>query len=225
MGDSNKDTSAAPTTDKMNAVDKAIKAAQARKAAKDANAKTNGEDPSAAPEAARAPKEKKPKLTDEEKAAKKKADDEAKAARKEERRKAREESKAKREADRKTPHMSKVARAAEKLPTLGNDAQLAFNNITTSLSRNDITALATHLQHFNRVQATERALGRKLEVGQRVRIISGESRFTGSEATVSVVQRIRCYVSVPGVKKDVYLFISDVEPVAEESSEVARKAS
>ena len=71
--------------------------------------------------------------------------------------------------------------------------------------------LALHLQHFNRVKATERALGQRVVQGTSVRIVAGDPRFIGLSGTVVKAQRIRCYVEVPGIKKPVYLFTSDVE--------------
>ena len=93
--------------------------------------------------------------------------------------------------------------------------QLTFNEVTTNFSAEQITALALHLQHFNRVKATERALNQKIEAGMSVRIIGGDPKYIGMTGTVSKAQRIRCYVEVPGIKKPVYLFTSDVEPSRE----------
>jgi hypothetical protein len=63
------------------------------------------------------------------------------------------------------------------------------------------------------------AVGAKLVVGQLVTIMSGNAKFVGQHATVAKVQRIRCYVDVPGVEKSVYLFTSDVIPVATSEAE------
>jgi hypothetical protein len=71
--------------------------------------------------------------------------------------------------------------------------------------------LALHIQHFNRVKATERALDQRVVQGTPVRIIGGDPKFMGMTGTVTKAQRIRCYVTVPGAKREVYLFTSDVE--------------
>lgn len=186
--------------DKISEIDKLIAAAKARKAAK-AALKTEGG------EAAGAPADKA----------------EAKAARAS----ARAEAKVQRDAERaerkaakaalksgKTAHMSKVDKAAGRLPSLNESAQLILSDATANLSAAQVAALALHLQHFNRVKATERALSTKIEAGMKVTIVGGEARFIGQTGTVTKAQRIRCYVAVEGHEKPVYLFTSDVAVVA-----------
>ena len=141
----------------------------------------------------------------------------ARAARQAQLKAEREARKAAKANDRQTgkpAHMKKVERAASKLPVLNDQMQLTFNEVTTNFSAEQITALALHLQHFNRVKATERALSQKVETGTSVRIIGGDPKFIGMTGTVSLARRIRCFVEVPGVKKPVYLFTSDVEVLA-----------
>jgi hypothetical protein len=121
------------------------------------------------------------------------------------------EKKATREAAKSAPHMSKVDKAAEKLPVLTGNAEVLFRDITVNSSRDQITALAAHLTHFNRIQATERALKQNVKTGDSVKIIGGDARYVGMTGTVDKSQRIRCYVNLEGVKKPVYLFTSDVE--------------
>lgn len=203
-------------SDNISAIDKAIQAAQARKAAKTGSAESSDASASEpkAPKAPKAPKEpKRPRLTDEEKAARTAARDAERATKKAEREAARAAKRAERDASKRTPHMSKVEKAAAKLPTLSNEAQVAFNDITANFSASMVSAIAAHLGHFNRVKATERALGQTISTGDTVRIVSGDSRFIGQTGTVSKAQRIRCYVEVAGAKKPVYLFTSDVELV------------
>jgi hypothetical protein len=107
--------------------------------------------------------------------------------------------------------MKKIASAANKLPTLTDTAQLLFNEATTNFSAEQLTALALHIQHFNRVKATERALNQRVVQGTQVRIIGGDPKFIGMTGSVTKAQRIRCYVTVPGVKREVYCFTSDIE--------------
>lgn len=198
-------------SDNISAIDKAIQAAQARKAAK-------AGDTVAAPKPAKEPKPpkeaKRPRLSDEEKAARAATKDAERAARKAERDLLRTAKKAERDANRAAPHMSKVDKAAAKLPVLDEQAQLMFNDVTANFDAATVAALAAHLTHFNRVKATERALTQKVAEGDTVKIVSGDPRFVGMTGEVFKAQRIRCYVTVPGANKPVYLFTSDVELVS-----------
>jgi transcription antitermination factor NusG len=196
---------------KLSAIDKALAAAKARKEAKDGATeipKAKGSKPKA----------ERIKLDDATKAAAKAAKDEARSARRELMKQQREErraAKALERANAKMPHMKKIERAAASLPSMSDSMTLTFNEVTTNFSAEQITALALHLQHFNRVKATERALKQELAVGQKVRIISGVQKYVGMTGTVEKAQRIRCFVSVPGSRKPVYLFTSDVELIEE----------
>lgn len=153
------------------------------------------------------------KMTAEERAARDEARAQERAAKKAARDQAREAKRAERDAGRKPAHMLKVEKAASKLPGLGDDAQALFNSATVSLTAEQVVALASHLNHFNRVKATTRALAQKLAEGDQVRIVSGDQRYIGQEGRVVKAQRIRCYVEVPTAKKPVYCFTSDVELV------------
>lgn len=202
----NKATEAASTSETTDVVDAALKAALARKAAKAAGgAKTA------------APSAKPAKATDAEREAKKAQIEADRKARKEAKEAERAEKLALAQANRKPAHMSKVEKAAERLPRLEGTAEHLFTDATANLSRDQVTALALHLQHFNRAQATERALTAKLEVGANVRITGGDPRFIGLTGELSKVQRIRCYCTVPGLDRDVYLFTSDVTVIEEDS--------
>jgi hypothetical protein len=141
------------------------------------------------------------------------------AERKLQREQARQQKQAEREAAKKPAHMSKVDKAAERLPELRDLGQQMLRDITSNMSRDQVAALAAHLTHFNRTKATERALAQALKAGDRVRITGGDPRFVGTEGVVSKAQRIRCYVEVPGAKRPIYLFTSDVEVLAAEQAE------
>ena len=203
------DTQTNDMNTKLSAIDKALAAAKARKEAKGESAET--------PKAkASKPKAERIKLDDATKAAAKSAKEEARKQRQallKQQREERRTAKAAERANAKTPHMKKIEKAAAALPEMSPSTQLAFNEVTTNLSAAQITALAMHLQHFNRVKATERALAQELEAGQQVRIISGVQKYVGMTGTVEKAQRIRCFVNIPGVRKPVYLFTSDVELV------------
>lgn len=158
---------------------------------------------------------KRPRLSAEEKAAREQVRETERA----EKRRLRDEARVAKQAEKakatKPAHMSKVDKAASRLPSLVGTAQEIFDDITSNLGRDQVAALAQHLVHFNRVKATERALDQKVATGDSVRIIGGDSRFVGRTGTVTKAQRIRCYVEVEGAKKPVYLFTSDVEVIAQ----------
>lgn len=217
-------------TTKLSAIDLALAAAKARKAAKDASTSSEPTTPKAKPtkaeKVAATPKVKKSPATDDEaKAARKAQREETKAqklaaleAERTARRTAREAAKAEKavakktaDADKKPAHMKKVEKAASKLPKLNDQATLMFNDIISNLDAASIASMALHLQHHNRVAATQRAREVTLEAGDSVRIIGGDPRYIGMNGTVDRAQRIRCYVEVPGFKRPIYLFTSDVE--------------
>ena len=219
------DTNTAPALN-ISKIDAAIAAAKARKAAREA----------ALQEAAQAPQDSavsesgdsndtssSHELSDADKrqsnrAAKKAmilADREARKAAKQAERSAKKETKV---AQRSGPaHMSKVDKAAAKLPTLTSEAKALLDDCTSQLHPDQLAALALHIQHINRVNATQRALSAKVEAGTAVRIIGGDPKFVGRTGVVFKAQRIRCYVTVPGVNRPVYLFTSDVTPVEVET--------
>lgn len=114
-------------------------------------------------------------------------------------------------------HMRKVERAAAALPKLSPDADGTFNDIITNFSSDQISAIALHLQHHNRVVSTQRAVSTgPLKVGQIVRITGGDPRFIGLSGALEKVQRIRCYVNLPTANKVLYCFTSDVELMSEQ---------
>lgn len=200
------------TTTKFSAIDKALAAAQARKAAKGDSSNTVTDiRPSK-------PKGDKIKLDDASKTAAKMVREEGRKQRQEQlktQREARRAVKALERVNGKAPHMKKIEKAAAALPVMSVVAQKFFDEITPNLSAEQVTSLALHLQHFNRVKATERALNQKLDLGQHVRIIGGPTKYVGMTGTVDRAQRIRCFINIPGVRKPVYLFTSDVELIAE----------
>ena len=206
---------------KLSAIDRALAAAAARKAAKvAAHSEVSGSLVLDKKPSAEKPAKQKPAK-----------DLSAKAARDAEREAAREIRKAEREArraaksstaaDRKPVHMKKVQNAAARLPELNDNMQLVFNEITANFSASQITAIALHLQHFNRAKATERATSQTVTTGTRVRVIGGDPKFIGREGTVELARRIRCFVNVPGNNKPVYLFTSDVEVIEEVAAPAA----
>lgn len=215
----------AKADDSISMIDKAIAAANARKAAK---AALNGEGGSAP---AMGTKQASSKVgntqTDEAKAEAKRAKDAERALKREQLNKERAERQEKRKTEReakkaermtkqssKVPHMGKVEKAGARLPELTPAAQELINEATANFTATQLAAIALHIQHFNRTKATERALsGPELTEGTIVKIIAGDPKFIGMVGFLSKVQRIRCYVSVDGIDRDIYLFRSDVEAV------------
>ena len=183
----------------VSVIDKAIAAAKARAAAKSSRT-DNDPKPS---------KEDRAELRQQAKAAREAAKAQKKAAK---------------AASRTAPvHMTKVEKAASRLPELGSSAKETFDEVTTNLSAQQLVALSLHLQHFNRVNATIKATSAApLKVGQVVRITGGDPKYIGMTGVLEKVQRIRCYASVKGVKRPVYLFTSDVEVLDEAGSEAPK---
>lgn len=204
------------STTKLSAIDKALAAAKARAAAK-ANIEGDSPTPKAkADQPAKEPKVKKETAPNAAKQQKKEAVEATRAAAKEKRdaeRDARRAAKASDAGSKKSAHMKKVEKAGSKLPQLNSAAQEHFNELTTNFSRAQLAAMALHLQHFNRVKATEMAAGRSYKQGQSVRIVGGDPKFIGMQGTIDSARPLRCFVNVPGVRKPVYLFTSDIEPV------------
>ena len=200
-----------PNTSNVNisAIDRALAAAKARKAAKDS---VNDE---STPMPRKAEKvEPKVKVDRAEK-------DAAKAARKAERDAAREARKAAKEAEKankKPAHMKKVERALSKLPSLNEPTQLIFNEATCNLSAQQLDALAQHILHHNRTMATTNAMkSEMLRIGDTVRITGGDPKFVGMVGTVVKSRQLRAKVQVPGFDKLVYIFTGQAEPVAQEN--------
>lgn len=211
--------------DGVSAMDRAIRAAQARKAAKEGKAPEgvkvtkvpegkSGKAPN--PKSAGAKSGAPAKVSEKDRAAaqaKILADREARKAAKAA------ESAQKRAAAlaaRKPAHMSKVLKAGEKLPALTPDAQEAFQLLTSSLSTVALASLALHIGHFCRVSATAASASVTLKENMTVRITGGDPRYIGMIGTVDSVRRIRCFIDVPEVtEKLVYCFIADVEPCEE----------
>jgi len=163
-------------------------------------------------------KENEPKVT------RKRLSDEDRSAREALRNKERAEKRAEREAKRearrlaraslnKVAHVAKVQKAIDRLPRMSPALAERFNDIVSTFSPAETIVLAKHLEVRARWTRTVKANATALSEGQEVRITNGDPRFIGQIGTVTDVHRIRCYVRVPGVKRPVYLFTSDVEAV------------
>ena len=136
---------------KVSKIDQMIAAAAARKAAKSRVDGTLTMD-AKQPDASKAPVD----------AAARKAKQAEIAKAREEKRAAREAVKAKKEAERAASHplahMGKVNKAAAKLPTLAPSEVKAYDELIAKFSTPVLSAIALHIQHFVRAQATASAL-------------------------------------------------------------------
>lgn len=235
------------TETKLSAIEKALAAAKARKAAKEAaglteetpapkakkEPKPKAEKPTKAPKAAKEPKA---KATDPAKEAAKAERLAAKAAKmaeleaqRTERKAAREAAKAEREANRAaaksapgSAHMKKVEKARAKLLPLSSEAELLYTEIIGNFGGPMVAAIAEHLKLHVRMSATQRATeGKALPVGTTVRIIGGEAKYLNKVGTVVKSQKLRSFVKVDGVRKDVYVFTADLKVVADADLAVA----
>lgn len=224
----------------VSTIDAAIEAAKQRKAARAAS-ESNPESGKAVAKATKKdePSAEEKAALEREKAAAKAKKDADRAAKKLEKQAAREAKKAERDekrAAKKTakeqergahkPHTSKLDKARAKLPELDATCKQFIDIINGKkcdvemydmLTSTQLIALAQYLDFMARERQTTAALDAKLEVGQTVRITSSkDTRFIGKLGTLTKVQRIRCYVDVPGAKRPVYLFTSDVTALPKE---------
>lgn len=213
----------------LSAIERALAAVRARKAAK-------GESDETPPTIVTTPKTRGLTATSKVVAAEKKEDKarrKAEASAELERAKA--EHRAKREADRATraaerakareartttrnnaqspAHMKKVETARSKLPTLEARTANIFADATSNLTATQLEALAVHLQFHNRLAATTAAPTKAIPVGTQVRIVGGDHRFLGMTATITKSRKLRSYVSIPGCTKEHYTFTAYLEPV------------
>lgn len=217
-------------TNKMSAIDRALAAAKARKAARDTGGDSTPPQPMEAvqkkehPAAAKVRKE---AASDELREIEKtrrdaervvrlnaKAEKARAAALEQETRKAaREAAKAERRAEKaatstekKPTHMKKVDRARSKCPLLNAEAEKIFGEITANFSAVQIDALAQHLLVHNRAMATIRAAESKpLPMGAIVTITGGETKFIGLQGKVVHTNKLRAKVDV-GLRKPVYIY-------------------
>lgn len=107
-------------------------------------------------------------------------------------------------------HMAKVTAFRNTLPTPNADVEMVLK-AAEELSTGDLCILASWISVKARERATLNASSTKVSIGDKVRIISGNTKFIGKVGEVTRCQRIRLFVTVEGFSKEVYLFNSDVE--------------
>jgi hypothetical protein len=116
------------------------------------------------------------------------------------------------------PHIGKILAAGANLPELGEDATEVLS-MFQSLSISDRAALAAHVNHTIREAQTLMSLTTSLHKGQIVQVTGGDPRYIGMIGTLTDVRRIRSFVQVAGMDKQLYVFSADVTPVAEKVEE------
>lgn len=118
-------------------------------------------------------------------------------------------------------HMSKVEKAAERLPPLSDDLTASYSSLVGQFSVGELSLLIAHLQVSNRAQQTLASNGVNFSEGQQVRIIASENdaSLIGKVGTVTEMRKIRVLLDVEGVKKPVYLFAADCEELNEQRIE------
>lgn len=117
-------------------------------------------------------------------------------------------------------HMAKVQKYELSLPAPSDEVKEMLE-ATTALSVGDLNVLASWVALEARKRATANSTGRKLSVGDQVRITSGnQTRYIGKEGTVSRTNRIRCFVTVPGFDREVYLFAGDVTVIEKATQQI-----
>lgn len=215
-------------TKQLTAIERALAAAKARKAARDATGDTSESSQSFAPKVDGTSKEKGLStvvtvISDEDRA-RRRAEKEAlraaaaeqrnvdREAKKAEKAKRREEAQANSYMNRQT-HMKKLESARSKLPALNDRTHQLFEQITTDLDKVQLEALALHLQFHNRLNSTKQAPTKPIPTGTTVRFVSGDHRYIGLTGTITRSQKLRSHVTVPGHKREVYTFTADLEVV------------
>jgi hypothetical protein len=221
------------------AIDRAIAAAKARKAAKaakkqdEAPESNTGEEPTASTDESAQVKEQAKKDREQKQAARELEAAARKAAREQKRQEkqaelakitaekkaAREQKRAEKLAARaeQKSKTSRLAAAKDKLPALTGVSQQLIDR-AADLTTVEITALAAHLNYLVRARGAQLAVKAtvKLEEGTQVRITGGDPRFVGCIGTITRSQRVRCFVTVPGNEKPLYVYLAEVEPVTVE---------
>jgi hypothetical protein len=204
-------------SNKISAIDRALAAAKARKAA---NKAQGGED--SPKEAGPTPDKAAAKAAREAERAQKAELRAAEAQKRAEDRAARKAAKAAASgAERPTAHMKKVERARSKCLPLGSEAERVYGDVTANLSAGQITALAQHLLVHVRATQTLRALkATQAPVGSVVRITGGDPRYIGAVGTVVHSQKLRTAVQIAGVRRPVYIYTGESEPAESKAAAV-----
>jgi len=149
---------------------------------------------------------------------------EARNAERAARKAAKAQERAEKNASKQPAHMTKVLKAAARLPQLDEQTSAIFTQIEP-LTADQKLALAEHIRHNVRFHATQQALETQssLKVGQTVIVTGGDPKLVGVSGKLTSVRRIRCLVQLES-GKEAYLFLSDVAPVAQEEETATTSA-
>ena len=109
------------------------------------------------------------------------------------------------------PQEEKKTPKKRELPEFSAQAAEAFE-FYSALDSADRTAFIAHALDLNRrdSSAASKEAGKTLEIGQRVRIVSGSAKHIGKTGTIVEARRTRVFVEVDGVEKVLYLYAVDV---------------
>ena len=109
-------------------------------------------------------------------------------------------------------HLKKVERAKAKLPQLNEKMQALVDNIVSSFSLHQLDAMVMHMQLHARAEKTRLASkGGALPIGASVTIFGGDPRYIGKAGIVVTSRKLRATVAVEGAKKPVYIYTSEAK--------------
>ena len=109
-------------------------------------------------------------------------------------------------------HLKKVERAKAKLPQLNEKMQALVDNIVSSFSLHQLDAMVMHMQLHARAEKTRLASkGGALPIGASVTIFGGDPRYIGKAGIVVTSRKLRATVAVDGAKKPVYIYTSEAK--------------
>ena len=124
--------------------------------------------------------------------------------------------------DKKPAHMKKVDSARSKLNQLSSDAEQMFCEIVAGFGLTAIEDIAEHLMVHARAYKTQHALAQtQLQLGAFVKITGGDRRYLGMTGKVVHSQKLRAKVYVEGVSKPVYIYTGEAVEIVEEQHSVA----
>ena len=198
-------------TNRLSAIELALAAAKARKAAKEQNSspdtpKKDRAEVKAQIEADRAARR-----------LRKESESNALSTAREEKaaaRAAKKAAKAAEEANKRPAHMKKVERAKSKLSPLSSEGTQLMNSALSSLPPVQLEILAQHLivqaRELRTINATNSS---PIPEGTTVRITGGDPKYIGSTGTIVQSHKLRLLVSVEGARKPVYIYTGEAEPV------------
>lgn len=116
----------------------------------------------------------------------------------------------------KVPHLARLEKNV-RLPDITPELAELVNQVS-ALSAPEISAVIAHVQKNYRAKQIVASNDLEVNVGDTVKIVSGNSDVLGLIGIVSDVHRIRAYVEVPGTERPVYVYLADLEGCEPEST-------